>query len=234
MGPAIKIFEHRTGEGKAGKHQVNGCPFEEKHFRLRTFGQNALAMTPETSSNILLAFIKKIFSYQDGALFIMAFPGAVGLPGLLDILIKDTPLKSLILPLVVAGVGLSFYLVIFILDFISGVKASKHEAMDKENYFQSRKGWNSVFKITTVATLVIWSGFFSMVAALTNISYLPNLFMIISAAVSIMASLLDIYSIGENQKRLTGKKARFFEWMESMTSLISEGFTSRLRKFFEM
>ena len=83
------------------------------------------------------------------------------------------------------------------MDFISGVKASRLEALDKANYFSSAKGWSSIWKIT-VSILVTWSWFFSILADVGNLPYLPGFFMLSSSTIAIMAILLDIYSIGEN------------------------------------
>ena len=167
-------------------------------------------------------YLKKIFSAQNASLLLMAAPGSVSLTALLEALIADTPARTLLLPLMVAAISLSLYVVVFLLDFISGVKASRHEAVDKANYFSSAKGWSSMWKLATVSVLVTWSSFFSMLAALGNMNWLSSLFMFTSGTVAIMASLLDIYSIGENQKRLTGKKSRIFEWFESLRKLIHE------------
>lgn len=191
-------------------------------------------MTTVTETNMMLSFIRRAFGFQDGALFVLAFPGAAGLPGLLELLLEETSLKALVLPLLVAGVGLSLYFVVFVLDFISGVRASRFEASGKPDYFKSKKGWNSIWKISVVAVLVIWSNLFSMVASLAGLPYFPNFFMFISAAVAIMATLLDIHSIGENQMRLSGRKSRFFVWLEQVTMVIREGFTARLKRFFKI
>ena len=178
------------------------------------------------------AYAQKIFSARNAALLVMAAPGSFSLTSLLDIIIEETPIKTLMLPLMVTFVSLSLYFIIFSLDFISGVKASRHEATDKQNFFSSAKGWSSMWKIATVSVLVTWSSFFSMLAAIGNFPWLSTFFMISSGTIAIMASLLDIYSIGENQKRLTGKKARIFEWFESLMNLINEGVMGRLKRFF--
>ena len=54
--------------------------------------------------------------------------------------------------------------------------------------------------------------------------------MLSSATIAIMATLLDIYSIGENQKRLTGKKARIFEWLENVRKLINNVVVRKFEK----
>ena len=175
-----------------------------------------------TNTATILAFGKKIFSVHNVSLLIMAAPGSVSLTALLDALLQDTPIKALVLPLIVAAVCLVMYFSVFLLDFASGLKASRYESADKENYFSSAKGWSSIWKIATVSILVTWSSFFSMLAALGSLPYLPDFFMLASGTIAIMATLLDIYSIGENQQRLTGKKAKIFEWLENIRKVINE------------
>ena len=100
------------------------------------------------------AYFRKIFSTRNTSLFLLAAPVSGSLKGLLNILVEDTSLKGLLLPLLVAAVSLSLYFVVFLLDFISGVRASRHEAADKNNYFSSARGWSSMWKIATVSVLV--------------------------------------------------------------------------------
>ena len=183
-----------------------------------------------TQPSTIISFARKLFSLENLSYLFLATPGSISLTSLLDALIEDTALKALMLPLVVTFVSLSLYFIIFFLDFISGVKASRYEAEDKENYFSSAKGWSSMWKLATVSVLVTWSSFFSMLAAIANFTWLSTFFMTSSGTIAIMASLLDIYSIGENQKRLTGKKAKIFEWFESLMNLINEGVMGRLKR----
>ena len=76
----------------------------------------------------ILAFGKKIFSAQNASLLVMAAPGSISLNALLEALVANTPIKALVLPLLVAAISLSLYVVVFLQEFISGVKASRHEA----------------------------------------------------------------------------------------------------------
>src|SRR5690606_2032757 len=95
----------------------------------------------------ILSFARKLFSLENLSYLFLATPGSISLTKLLDALIEDTAIKSLFLPLMVTFVSLSLYFIIFSLDFISGVKASRHEAEDRENYFSSAKGWSSMWKL---------------------------------------------------------------------------------------
>ena len=74
---------------------------------------------------------------------------------------------------------------------------------------------------------------FGVSQIMAGMEYLSGFFMLSSGTIAIMATLLDIYSIGENQQRLTGRKARIFEWFEELMKLINEGVMGRLRRFFE-
>lgn len=170
-------------------------------------------------SNII-SFARKIFSMEQLSYLLLAVPGSFSLTRLLDVLLEETPIKALVLPLLVTAVSLSLYFIIFLLDFVSGVKASRKEAGGRPDYFSSAKGWSSMWKIATVSVLVTWSSFFSMLAAIGGMEYLSSFFLFSGGTIAIMASLLDVYSIGENQKRLTGKKARIFQWLESVRKLV--------------
>lgn len=185
-----------------------------------------------THLSIIASFLKRPFLHENGAAVVVAIPGSLSLKELLAAVIADTSVKDLVLPLLLAAVSLILYFLVFILDFISGVKASKFEAVDKNNFFSSSKGWSSIWKLSAVFLLVTWSSFFSILAALGDLAYLADFFMLAAGGISIMATLLDIFSIGENQKRLTGKKAKFFEWLEGLMKLINEGFINKIRKLF--
>ena len=180
----------------------------------------------------IIVFARKLFSPENFFYWFVAAPGSFSLTRMLDALVEETPIKALFLPLVVTFVSLSLYFIIFGLDFFSGIKASRHEAADKKHYFSSAKGWSSMWKLATVSVLVTWSSFFSMLAAIGNFTWLSSFFMISSGSIAIMASLLDIYSIGENQKRLTGRKSRIFEWLEDLMKGFNEGVLGRLKRFF--
>ena len=181
----------------------------------------------------IISFARKLFSLENLFYWFLAAPGSISLTKMLDALIEETPVKALFLPLMVTFVSLSLYFIIFALDFLSGVKASRHEAADKENFFSSAKGWSSMWKIATVTVLVTWSSFFSMLAAIGEMKFLSGFFLLSAGTIAIMATLLDVYSIGENQKRLTGKKAKIFEWLENLMRVINEGVFKKLAKLFE-
>ena len=181
----------------------------------------------------IISFLKKGVAYENGATIVLAIPGSFSLRELLNTVIADTPAKALVLPLMLAVACLLLYFLVFILDFLSGIKASRFEAADKNDFFRSSKGWSSIWKLSAVFLLVTWSSFFSMLAAIGNMNYLSGFFMLSAGGITIMATLLDIYSIGENQKRLSGKKSRIFTWLDEITSLINQGILARLKGFFE-
>lgn len=93
---------------------------------------------------------------------------------------------------------------------------------------KSAKGWNSIWKISVVFILVIASTGFSMLAGLAGVAYLPNFFLFAAGIVSGMAILLDIYSIGENQRRITGEKSHIFDWLDQITKVLNEGISEKL------
>lgn len=192
-------------------------------------------MTPLSQAPLIFAFAKKIYAALQSlpVLFISAAT-SLTLTQIFDQLIADTPLKDLVLPILVGGVCFFLYFITFLLDFASGVRASKKEALDKKNYFLSDKGWSSIWKISAVTVIVLGCTSFAILSALAGWSALHMIFMMIAGAVSIMATSFDIFSIGENYERSTGKKARIFIWLgetgESLGHLLKEQIYNRIKK----
>ena len=198
-------------------------------------------MTPLDQAPTVILFAKKIFTFQNGALIVMAAPGSITLAGIFDVLMKDTPIKDVVLPLLVGSLCLVLYFIIFLLDFRSGVRASKvqaarakadNEMPEDQHFFESGKAWSSIYKITVVFLIVMWSSIFSAIFAIAGLPVLPTFFMLAAGTVAIMATLFDCYSIGENQKKITGKKSRIFIWLEEKGNQIDEGFTKKIKGLF--
>ncbi|MGY5846602.1 phage holin family protein [Salegentibacter sp. HM20] len=180
------------------------------------------------------AFAQKLATRNSGAYFLLATPGSISIIGLLNLVLEQTPVKALVLPLLVAAVCLFVYFITFVLDIISGLKASRCESVAGVDYFSSAKGWNSIWKISVVFILVVASCFFSMLAAIAGVNFLANFFLFSAGIVAIMATLLDVYSIGENQKRISGSKSRIFDWLDQITKLLNQGIHQKLKSIFRI
>lgn len=184
---------------------------------------------PET----LLGYTSKIFNAHNGALLIMSAPPSIGIAELVDALLIDTPLKVIIFPFLIGIISIFCYGVMFFIDFLFGLYASKIAAGKGNEYFESSRGYSSIFKMLAVVSLIFMLSIFSFVFALANWDWTSKACITFAAAIGIMGTLFDFASIGENQKKITGKQHQIFIWVRSLTDLIEEEFALRIKNFFQ-
>lgn len=190
----------------------------------------------EQTSALLTTFgSKKLFSSFTAALAVISAPTSVGWYALFSEVIGDTPMKDLLLPILVAFATLALYWIVYALDLFTGIKAARKEgeAVGNPNWFKSNKGWSSIIKMFIITIMVTWLAFFSILAAIGKFPYLPTGFLLMSAGIGILGTMMDLHSIGENQKRLTGKKSEIFTWLEKLNEVIKEGIIVRTQNFFK-
>ena len=180
----------------------------------------------------LFGFIKRISGQHNGALIVISAPPSFGLTEMLDALILDIPIKTLILPALVAFSVILGYFIMFTIDFAYGLYAAKKAAGKGNEYFESDKAYSSIFKMFAVVSLIFFLSLFSIIAAVANWETLSKIFIILSAGIGIMAMLFDFSSIGENYKKINGNQARIFIWLRNITEIIDEGLTSKIKAFF--
>lgn len=177
-------------------------------------------------------FIKKLFTYNTGALVVVATPGGITLAGVVNKVMEDTNLKDIVLPIAVAGICLIFYFVWFSIDFLTGLKAAKVQAKGERGWFKSGKAWSSLIKATSIVMLISMMAIFSSLSALAGISFMSTVFLCITGIFGLMASMFDMISIGENQELISGKKAKIYSFIESCARAVEEGFTGKIKSWF--
>lgn len=181
----------------------------------------------------LFGFADKIFNAHNGALLIMSAPPSIGIAELIDALLADTPLNVIIFPALVAIITIFCYGLMFTFDFLFGLYASYKSAGKGNEYFESSKGYSSIFKMFAVVSLIFMLSMLSIVFALAHWDWISKGCITFAAAIGLMGTLFDFASIGENQKKITGKQHPIFTWIRSITELIEEEFTLRIKSFFQ-
>ena len=171
---------------------------------------------------IALGFIKKTFTFHNGALLVPAVTAGPILPELVEKILGGTTHKDLAMPILCAGVGLVCYFLIYTSDFITGLIAAKHEAKGAPGYIKSDKLWSSFWKLFGVLLVLFFLVMFCLLFAVVDNSFLYNIFLYGIVAVMVMVSLFDLHSIGENHKRRYGKKPALFEFLDRVTKAIDE------------
>lgn len=173
-------------------------------------------------TTIALGFIKKTFTYHNGALVIPAATAGPLIPELMEKILGNTSHKDLAIPLLCAGVGLICYFCIFGTDFITGLRAARHEANGAPGYIKSDKLWSSFWKLFGVLLVLMFLIVFCLLFAILQMEWFYTIFLYSIVVVMIMVSLFDLHSIGENHKRRYGKKPPLFDFLDRVTKAIDE------------
>ena len=191
-------------------------------------------MTPlPTASASLFGFIKKAALAHNSAFLVLSAPGSITVTAIFDALLDGIPLKEIFLPALVGASVIFIYFPIFCIDFCFGLYAAKKIAGPGKEYFESSKGWSSIFKMFSIIFVISGLSLLSVITAIAKFPYFPTGLIIAAGVVGIMAAAFDFASVGENYKKINGKQARIFIWMNKMTNIIDEELTSRLKGFFQ-
>jgi hypothetical protein len=180
-------------------------------------------------TTIALGFLKKTFTFHNGALTVPALTLGPVIPELIDKIFANINHKDLAIPVLCAGVGLVLYFIIYTTDFITGLIASKYEANGAPNYIKSDKLWSSFWKMFGVLLVLIFLIVFCLLFAVINNDFFYSAFLYGIVALMIMVSLFDLHSIGENHKRRWGKKPAMFDFLDRVTKAIDEKIMSKIR-----
>lgn len=177
----------------------------------------------------MLELATKSFGYKGGCLIPFAAVGAIAV----ERITKFLDLSFL-------GVSVSFLVLIsfmFIVDFITGVMASKQEHKkaiedkDKDKIedkrFKSSKITFTFFKFTM---LLMWIWLADNIATrIQDIKFVDQAFNIITTVPLILISLREYISIGENIERKYGKKPYIFDLAEKLFSVLEFKFLKKIK-----
>ena len=171
---------------------------------------------------ITLGFIKRCFTYHNGALVVPAMAVGPIFPELVDKIMANTTHKDLAIPILSAGAGLFVYLWIFGADFVTGLKAAKFEANGAPGYIKSDKLWSSFWKLFGVLLVLMFLIVFCLLFAFIDNDFFYSTFLYGIVCLMVMVCLFDLHSIGENHKRRYGKKPALFDFLDRVTKAIDE------------
>jgi hypothetical protein len=191
-------------------------------------------MTPLNQVTNIVAFAKKIFTYENGALlFLAAIPSDL-FTRIFTIIFEGVPLKTIWMPFVVASVSLGSYFIVFMIDFATGINASRREINRDGIKFSPSSGklWSSFWKLFVINVLICFQIPFALVFGAMGLDTIHTIFLFVMILLSIAASLFDMISIGENYKRSYDKKPKVFELIERVSSAVNEGIIQKVKNLF--
>lgn len=192
---------------------------------------------PANLPDVIFSLVKKAFSFQNGALTIMATAPAFTVKQFFELILRDTDMRELILPLTLFAVMLMMYAIVAISDFYTGISASRKLHFDKTGskvgFIESDKLWSSVWKSLGVLLIASMITMFSLIFAIMSMTYIYNIFLVGLVMFYIVVILFDLFSIGENQLKRFGKKPSIYVFIEDAAVVIKEGIINKLANLFK-
>lgn len=154
----------------------------------------------------------------------------------LIVIFEESILKNIALTGIIYSICIVMYLMIFVTDFITGVKASRKEHKIKhgtaKGFFDSEKAYSSIWKFFAVILISTIISLFSVAFAFVNMEIGHRVWLIIILFFFFMVMSFDIYSIGENQKRRFGDKPAFFDNLNRFFIFIGNLLLFRVQDIF--
>jgi hypothetical protein len=173
-------------------------------------------------------YLEKILDFHNGSLFVIALAPSWGISQLFNLIFEGVEQKDLIMPLVVVALGIFAFFILYLVDFILGISASRK----KEIEITASKLWESFWKFFGVIILMFSMVIFCFLFIALNLEGFYNTFLYLTIAINIMICLYEFASIGKHLETLYGKKPKYFTFFESISKTVEDGIIKKLQKLF--
>lgn len=116
--------------------------------------------------------------------------------------------------LIIQGIGFCFFSFMVILNFMTGVQASRYENHRKEkpekNFIKTSKLWFTLWKVLAIMALMLTVACFSLVFSYRGFNGFYFTLTWFNVSFWILAISYEFYSVGENLERRHGRKPGMF------------------------
>lgn len=185
----------------------------------------------------IFSLVKKSFTYEGGALAIVATPLAAFIKKIFTLIFENVTEKDIVMPIVLFGVCLIAFTLVTIYDFFTGLSASKKEHIDEKGhskgYIKSDKLWSSIWKTQGVIMIATLITLFSYVFRAIEMDTLAGFFVAGIPIFFIVVILFEIRSIGENHLRRYGKKPDHFQFLDDVAHAVKTGIIDKIGRLFK-
>lgn len=170
---------------------------------------------------LMILFVGKVFTYKKGGLLLTALPFGFSITEVIQGLFKDVTARELHLPLFASATVLMLFMLFYIMDFFTGLAASRKEAKGKE-FVESAKLWRSFWKLYGYVTLLVFLTGFCITFAVMDNDFFYHFFLYSIMTIGFMFSMFEFHSIGENWNRIYGSKHKMFTFFDRVTNAVEK------------
>lgn len=192
--------------------------------------ESKMTINTETPQAILVYFQKIIDSNIGNAL--LSLPFAILIPESLKVIFEGTVYRDFYVIAFVFLICFLLFTFVFIIDFITGLNASKKEALEAKqtDYVKSGRLWSSFWKLAVFFVITFPLFCFISVFYLLEMNFIYYLLLSIAVIFMMLATFVEIFSIGENLKRVYNKKPDYFVYFDMISKALERLFTKKLNK----
>lgn len=173
-------------------------------------------------------YLEKVIDYHKGALFLLAAPPSWGITEIFKIIFEGSEKKDLIMPLVVVGVGLILFMLLYSIDFVLGVHASRKV---NENITLKKIG-RSFWKFFSVVIIMFCMTIFSFLFISLSLDTFYMGCLLIMLTIMIVILLYEFQSIGKHLKTIYDNKPKIFVLLEDSANAVEKGLIKKIQNLF--
>ena len=176
--------------------------------------------------------ITKALVYKKGSAALISLASSFGISALLKEVFSHAEKKEIVLPILVACLGIMIFFLFFIIDLVSGLVASKFESKGQKDWVKSDKLYKSIGKIGGVLLLIVLLLVLNLCALMIGKGWVYESTLYIMIFINFLTSAFEYHSIGENIKRRSGRKPDIFTFFDKLTDVVEKGIINRVSKLF--
>lgn len=179
----------------------------------------------------ILHYISKIFTLELLPA-LLSVPLAISTPNIFKVIFEGTEHRDLYVIASVFFVCFMLFCFVFIVDFITGVKASKFIAkkQNRKSYVTSKRLWSSFWKVAAFFVISFPLFVFVFVFLILEMNTIKYILLSISVLFMMLATFVEIYSIGENLEKIYGNKPKYFAYFDKISNALESLFNKKIDK----
>lgn len=180
---------------------------------------------------LMLLFVSKVVSFKKGALVLLSIPFGLSITKLISNLFENVTTRDIALPIFSSAIVFMLFLLFFIMDFFTGISASRKEAGGKD-FIESGRLWRSFWKLYGYITLLFFMVGFSIAFAVIGSTFFYDFFVYSIMTIGFMFSMFEFHSIGENWERIYGSKHKIFLFFDKITKAVETKIIDKINNLF--
>lgn len=158
----------------------------------------------------------------------------------INTLLNGTNAQNMLIPIAIQGVFIPIFTIFTLIDLITGVRASRHEAETRlgrdiktSEYIDYNRLWDTMWKYLAVIVLTVTIMCLSFLAEITQFKVVYYTCIWFQSVIWLLANGYEFSSIGNNIEKRIGKKPSFFSFFDLFLDKLSKKTINKVDSSFD-